>query len=64
MGDPKRVDSGSDKSHPHLPPWEQLTHALRQRGYASIDQIPRLLAMLGYRKERMPTTNGSGARLE
>lgn len=54
---PDRVDNGPNKTHPDLVPWDALTEAARLKDYESIDQIPELLLMIGYRMERLTSSH-------
>lgn len=46
---PVRVDTGQDKRHPLMVGWEQLEEAERQKDVDAVENIPLLLAMIGYR---------------
>jgi len=50
---PERRDERPELRHPDLVEWDELTEVARKKDFDTVDNIPRLLAMIGYRMQRI-----------
>jgi len=59
-----RNDGPGEKSHPDLVPWSDLDDVALRKDYDTIDHIPELLAMIGYRMKRVDLSDVDGGSTE